>query len=335
MPNGSKIEIHLAPMEGVVDPLTREVLSSVGGFDMMSTEFVRVSQNLVPDKIFYEFCPELKNGGRTKYGTPVKVQLLGSDTQLMGENAQKVCALGAMGIDLNFGCPAKSVNKNDGGATLLKNPERVFHVVSAVRKHTPLHIPVSAKVRLGFDHKEFHKEIALAAEAGGAETLTIHARTKAEGYAPPAHWEYIALMKEVVKIKVVANGDIWNLDEFQRCREITGCKAFALGRAAMATPTLAKMIHQFEMQESNIDQQNETKNEIKIETFNILMNYIQKAQALYGPSYTLRRTKQWLKLLKHQHPWSDELFDKVKVYKETEADVQSALQIFKQQMLII
>ncbi|MCB0392802.1 MAG: tRNA-dihydrouridine synthase family protein [Bdellovibrionales bacterium] len=300
MPNGNEIKIYLAPMEGVIDPLTREHFSQVNCFYKMVTEFVRVTQTQLPEKVFYRFSPELYNGGKTTNGTKVFVQLLGSDPELVGENALLASQLGAPGIDLNFGCPAKTVNRHDGGATLLKNPERVFKVIAAVRRWVPQNIPVTAKVRLGFDNKDLCEEIALAVEAGGANSLTIHARTKTEGYQPPAHWEYIAKMKAVVSIPIVANGDIWTYQDFLRCQEITGCTEFALGRAAMASPFLACEI----LQQAPIDHHKKT--------FLFVFEYLLKAHEAYGEMYALRRAKQWYRFIQQVHPWATIIFNKIK-----------------------
>src|SRR5687768_16120481 len=144
--------VQLAPMEGVLDFVLRDLLSEIGGFDRMVTEFVRVTERLLPASAYYKSCPELKTGGRTRSGTPVFVQLLGGQAGPVSENAGLAAELGAPGIDLNFGCPAKTVNRHDGGAALLKQPERVFEVTRAVRAAVPAGIPVTAKVRLGFDH---------------------------------------------------------------------------------------------------------------------------------------------------------------------------------------
>lgn len=238
----SPIQIYLAPMEGVVDHQIREILTSFGGIDVCATEFIRVTQFLNPEHVFYKFAPELKNKSKTLSHTPVFIQLLGSDLNCMAENAQFACELGAHGIDINFGCPAKTVNRHDGGSVILKNPERVLHITQAVRKAVPADIPVTTKVRLGFEHKDFHKEIALAAQEAGSSRLVVHARTKLEAYKPPAHWEYIAAMKETVSMPVVANGDIWTVEDYLKCREVSGCSDVMLGRGLMAQPLLALQI---------------------------------------------------------------------------------------------
>ena len=236
--------ILLAPMEGVVDAVMRDVLTRVGGIDLCVTEFIRVTDRVLPLSDYRKYCPELfdGSGSKTPAGVPVLVQLLGGQPGPMAENAAFVAELGAPGIDLNFGCPAKTVNRHDGGATLLKIPSRVHDVVAAVRAAVPKHLPVSAKVRLGFEHKDFHREIALAAESGGASWLAVHARTRDEGYRPPAHWEFISRMSEAIQIPVIANGEIWTPTDNQRCRKESGSRHTMIGRGLMARPSLAREI---------------------------------------------------------------------------------------------
>nr|MCU0706632.1 tRNA-dihydrouridine synthase family protein [Fimbriiglobus sp.] len=151
-------------------------------------------------------------------------------------------AAGATAIDINFGCPAPTVNRHDGGATLLKDPPRVRAVVAAVRAAVPKPIPVSAKMRLGWDRTDTVFDTSAMAVEGGANWITIHARTRMQGYAPPVNWELIGRVRERVPVPVVANGDIHTLADFRRCREMTGCIHFMLGRGAVADPGLAKRV---------------------------------------------------------------------------------------------
>lgn len=155
--NSQSPYIALAPMEGLMDGHFRELLTAVGGIDHCVTEFIRITKQVYPQRVFKRFSPELayrgEQCGKTRAGTPVHVQLLGSDPQLMAENAAKVAAMGAPAIDLNFGCPAKTVNKSQGGAVLLQWPQLIHDITAAVRQAVPSHIPVSAKMRLGFKDK--------------------------------------------------------------------------------------------------------------------------------------------------------------------------------------
>lgn len=239
--------IQIAPMEGVVDFKVRELLSEIGGIDRTVTEFIRVTNRLLPAKTFYKYAPELSKGSQTKSGVPVFVQLLGSDPKCLSENAHLAVELDAKGIDLNFGCPAKTVNRHDGGATLLKNPERVFKVIEAVQQAVGRQVPVTAKVRLGFEDKSLHKDIAQAVDDAGAAQLVVHARTRNEGYRPPAHWEYIGFMRDAVKrVPVVANGDLWSLEDYLKCVAVSGVKDVALGRSLISRPDLALQLKAYD-----------------------------------------------------------------------------------------
>ncbi len=294
------MKVLLAPMEGVVDPVIRELFTAIGGIDYCVTEFVRVTSTLLPPKVFYKYCPELHTQSRTKAGTPVFVQLLGSDLVTMGENAQRACELGAYGIDINFGCPAKTVNRHDGGAALLKDPNRVFQVTQSVRRAVPKEIPVTTKVRLGFEDKGFTREIAQAAEAGGSHWLTVHARTKKEGYRPPAHWEYIRGMKESVKLPVIANGDIWTKEDHARCVEISGCSDTMLGRGLIATPDLA-----FQIKTGQIGRD-------YFQWSELLKNFMDSSQKYRNSIYAVQRMKQLTKLMARTYPASKDLFENIK-----------------------
>lgn len=117
------MQIALAPMEGLVDDILRDALTKVGGIDWCVTEFIRVSERLMPAHYFYKYASEFHKGAKTDAGTPLRLQLLGSDPVCLAENAAFACELGAPVLDLNFGCPAKTVNRSRGGAILLKEPE--------------------------------------------------------------------------------------------------------------------------------------------------------------------------------------------------------------------
>jgi tRNA-dihydrouridine synthase C len=232
----------LAPMEGVTDAPMRAAQGATGAYTFAVAEFLRVSQTVPPKSVFHRLVPELLAAGRTPTGLLVQVQLLGGDAHLMAESAARAHELGAAAIDINFGCPAPTVNRHDGGATLLKYPTRIREIVRAVRAALPPGVPVSAKLRLGWDCAEaIHENAGMAAE-GGAAWLTIHARTRMAGYAPPVYWGHIGKVRERLGIPVVANGDIWTVEDFRRCRGETGCRHFMLGRGGLADPRLARRV---------------------------------------------------------------------------------------------
>jgi tRNA-dihydrouridine synthase C len=296
----------LAPMEGVVDFVMRDLLTRIGGVDLCVTEFIRVTDRALPDSEFFKYCPELRTGGKTAAGVPVMLQLLGGKPDVVAENASRAAQLGALGIDLNFGCPAKTVNRHDGGAALLKNPERIHDVVSATRQATPAVLPVTAKVRLGFDSKDRHLEIAQAAESGGADWLTVHARTRDEGYRPPAHWEYIARMREAVKIPVIANGEIWTCEDYHRARSVSGCRHVMIGRGLMSTPDLGRRLKS----DGHAAEWSEVRSWV--------LEFAEASRVFRSEAYAVSRLKQWLKALARTYPDAATAFDNTKRFEALE-----------------
>lgn len=235
--------IGLAPMEGVIDAVTRDLLTRSAGFDWTVTEFVRVVDTRLPPRVFLRHCPELADTHPcTPSGVPVHLQLLGADPIALAANARQAQKLGAISLDLNFGCPAKLVNRHDGGASLLRDPQRLRTAVAAVHSAVGDTLPVTAKIRLGFADRRLALDCARAAEDGGAQQLVVHGRTRNEGYRPPAHWEWIGLIRRHLSIPVVANGDIWSLEDYWKARTLSGCRDVMLGRGALADPWLATRI---------------------------------------------------------------------------------------------
>ncbi len=236
------MNLLLAPMEGLLDYVLRDILTRVGGVDRCVSEFIRITDTLLPERVFARLVPELRQGSKTSSGVPVRPQLLGSDPVCLAENAARLTGMGAAGIDLNFGCPSKVVNRHRGGAALLNEPDLLFKIVQQVRSAVPGHQQVSAKMRLGLHDDSRAEECALAIEAGGADELVVHARTKSDGYRPPAYWERVGDIRQVVKIAVVANGEIWTVADAKACRIASGCNVLMLGRGMVANPGLARAI---------------------------------------------------------------------------------------------
>ena len=294
------MKIMLAPMEGVVDHLMRDMLTQVGGFDQCVTEFVRVVDQKLPKKTFYKLCPELHNGGKTPSGVPVRVQLLGQNPHWLAENAYTAVELGSPGIDLNFGCPAKTVNKSKGGAVLLKETQTLFDIVKAVRDVVPESQPVSAKIRLGFEDKSLAIDNACAIAEAGASELVVHARTKTEGYKPPAYWDWIAKIKRHIDIPVIANGEIWNAENAVQCQQQSLCNSLMLGRGALALPNLARCIRDGEAPMPWAD------------VASLLIRY--SGYEIYGDKgkYYPNRIKQWCGYLKRQYPEAEVLFNDIR-----------------------
>lgn len=231
-----------APLQGVTDPVVRDMITALGGVDACVSVFARVSNQALPVEALVRTSPEIRNGGKTRAGVPVHLQLLGSDPDLLARTARRGAEAGATTIDLNFGCPMGRVNRHDGGAALLRSPERLTRIVAAVRAAVPSPVAVSAKVRIGWSHGSEAPVIARAVEDGGASWMTVHGRTRDQLYEGTADWEAIGRAREAVRIPIVANGDIRGPAELARCREVTGCESFMIGRGALARPEVFQVL---------------------------------------------------------------------------------------------
>lgn len=297
-------------MEGLTDPIMRDVITSVGSFDWCVTEFIRVTDSILPDHIYHTYCPELLTNGKTAAGTPVHVQFLGNNPEMLAANAAKVAAMGAPAIDMNFGCPAKTVNRHRGGSVLLDEPEVVYELVKAVRDAVPAHIPVSAKMRLGYMDRNFMLENSHAIEDAGAAWVTVHARTKADGYTPPAFWDQLRPIREALKINVIANGEIWNNADAKQCQLESGCKDLMIGRGAVTTPDLTQCIRQ--------------NSDLPLLSWQDLLQL--QIRFIHGPAKTeigmLGRYKQWLGMMSKHYPEAKTLWDEIKRLKKLDEIIE-------------
>ena len=297
--------ILLAPMEGLLDFVLRDILTRVGGIDRCVSEFIRITDQLLPERVFTRIVPELLNGGRTFAGVPVRAQLLGSDPSCLAENAARLAALGPAGIDLNFGCPANVVNRHGGGASLLREPETIFAIVTAVRRAVPAHMPVSAKMRLGYSDDSQALDCARAIADGGADEVVVHARTKAQAYRPPAYWERIADIREVVNIPVIANGEIWTVEDARRCRAASGCDMLMIGRGAVVDPGLGLAI--------KADMQGTKKTDIFWPALlPLIADFWHIVCARLDKRSQAGRLKQWLNFLRRRFPEAEIAYQALK-----------------------
>ncbi|MGV0958503.1 MAG: tRNA dihydrouridine synthase [Limnohabitans sp.] len=303
------MKILLAPMEGLLDHTLRDMLTRVGGVDLCVTEFIRVTNTVLPKRAFIRVAPELLNNSRTAAGVPVRVQLLGSDPSCLADNAAALAELQPHGIDLNFGCPAKTVNQHRGGAVLLDEPELVGQIVAAVRRAVPAHIPVSAKMRLGFNDDRRAEDCAQAIEAAGASDLVVHARTKAHGYRPPAYWDRIADLRQHVRLPIVANGEIWTLADALRCREVTGCDRLMIGRGMVSDPGLALAIARHDAGSAQPDGQAVPWPVIA----GLLQLFWVGVSQRVAPRHRAGRLKQWLNYLRRAYPEAQQAFDALRL----------------------
>ncbi len=224
----------LAPMEGVGDRCFRKAMASIGGFDEGVRDFLRVPTNahvksLAVQYVANEIAP-----------IPLAAQLMGSDPELMADMAREMEMRGAKRIDLNCGCPSNTVTGRGAGSSLLKDPSFLHQIAKAMVN--AVSVPVTAKLRSGFEDTSLFKENLLAAQESGIAYLTLHPRTKVDGYGPPANWDLIAEAKSILDIPVVGNGDILKVDDALRMLSHTRCDALMIGRGSVINPFIFHQI---------------------------------------------------------------------------------------------
>lgn len=311
---GCDMRVLLAPMEGVLDSLVRELLTEVNDYDLCITEFLRVVDQLLPIKSFLRLCPELNHASRTPAGTRVRIQLLGQSPEWLAENAFRAAELGSWGVDLNCGCPSKTVNGSGGGATLLKDPELIYRGAKAMRDAVPAHLPVTVKVRLGWDSHDRQFEIADAVQQAGATELAVHGRTKEDGYrAECINWEAIGEIRQRLTIPVIANGEIWDWQSAQDCLAVTGCDAVMIGRGALNVPNLSRVI------KDNAPPMPWP------EVVRLLQKYVRLEKQGDTGLYHVARIKQWLGYLRKVYPQADMLFADIRPHKRS-VDIARAIE---------
>lgn len=215
-------------MEGVGDHTFRKAMASIGGFDEAVRDFLRVPSNAHVKSLAVQYVAD------EIVPIPLAAQIMGSDPDLMADMAKEMEARGAPRIDLNCGCPSNTVTGRGAGSSLLKEPNHLYEVAKAMVK--AVSIPVTAKLRSGFDDISLFKENLLAAQESGIQFLTLHPRTKADGYGPPARWDLIAKAKSILSIPVVGNGDILTVEDALRMLHTTNCDALMIGRGSIINP---------------------------------------------------------------------------------------------------
>ena len=203
---------------------------------------------------------------------------------------------------------------------MLDDTSLIADIVKQVRRATPLHVPVSVKIRLGYENRDSGLRNAVAIEEAGADELVVHARSKADGYKPPAYWNEIYEIQQALNIPVVANGEIWTVDDYQRCVEQSGCQNIMLGRGLLARPDLGLQIrsklagenyHPFQWQD----------------VAQYLYNFFHLTKDQYPKKYLGNRVKQWLHYLKITYPDAQTLFERIKKEKD-EHILENALSSF-------
>jgi tRNA-dihydrouridine synthase B len=229
----------LAPMAGVTDTVFRRFIRSLGGCSLIMTEFTSADGVLrAKDKKAKRYLHFYEDEH------PISAQLFGSDPRVMADAARIVEDLGFDLVDLNLGCPAKKVVKCNGGSGLLRDLPHIRQIFEAVR--TAVKIPFTVKFRAGWNDEEIVcVALAKMAEACGLCAVALHARTREQGYSGNARWEWIAAVKDAVKIPVIGNGDIRSPEDACAMVATTGCDGVMIGRTAPSNPWIFRQIEQY------------------------------------------------------------------------------------------
>ncbi len=218
----------LAPMEGVTHRVFRDLILDLGGPGAAWTEFLRVSQ--APLKA----ATIRRELGPPRLDVPVGVQLMATQPDVLAETTRNAVEAGAPTVDLNFGCPAPIVFDKCAGSALLAFPERIEGLVRAAVQ--AVSVPVTAKIRLGTTDSARLGDVLAAVEQGGAAAVTVHARTRQDGYSHPARWEELTRARALTRLPLVGNGDVLTVEDARRMLETTGVDAVMIGRGALRDP---------------------------------------------------------------------------------------------------
>lgn len=227
----------LAPMAGVADRAFRELCVGYGA-GYVTTEMVSAKGITMGDRKSKQllFMSEAEQ--------PAGAQIFGCEPRTMAKAVESVLEFGPKFIDINMGCPAPKIAGNGSGSALMKNPPLCGEIVRAVVSASP--VPVTAKIRAGWDENSLNAaEVAKYIEDAGASAITVHGRTRTQMYAPPVDMETIAAVKRAVKIPVIGNGDVYDVQTAAILRENTGCDYLAVGRGALGRPWLFSQINAY------------------------------------------------------------------------------------------
>jgi tRNA-dihydrouridine synthase B len=226
-----------SPLSGVTDLVFRRLVRRYAPTSMMYTEMVNAT-----GLHYVKELPKIMEVDPNE--RPISIQLFDCRPDFLAEAAQMAVAEGADTVDINMGCPVNKITKNGGGSSLLRQPELAGEIVRSVVD--AVNVPVTVKTRIGWTDKEINiLDFARRMEDAGAKMITVHGRTRAQGYNGSAKWEWIAKVKEVLSIPVIANGDIFSVEAAVKCLEQTGADGVMCSRGTLGYPFLVGEVDYF------------------------------------------------------------------------------------------
>ena len=232
-----KSRVLQSPLSGVTDLVFRRLVRRYAPDSMMYTEMVNAT-----GLHYVKELPKIMEVDPKE--RPISIQLFDCRPDFLAEAAQMAVNEGADTVDINMGCPVNKITKNGGGSSLLRDPETAEAIVRAVVQ--AVDVPVTVKTRIGWTDKEINiLEFAKRMEDAGAQMITVHARTRAQGYNGAARWEWIKRVKEVLSIPVIANGDMFSVEAAVRCLEETGADGVMCSRGTLGYPFLVGEVDRF------------------------------------------------------------------------------------------
>lgn len=275
-------QVFLAPMAGITDkPMRRMAHAKSGGDVALISEMVAINALSRKNAKTYRIADVRDEP------YPVIVQLVGADEVLFADAAQLAAELGAAGIDINMGCPVRKIITGGAGSALMKNPEQAAKIIKSVKNAVKL--PVSVKFRKGWDNNSVNAtDFAKMCEASGAEFITVHGRTRAQGYSGTADWNIIKEVKSAVKIPVVGNGDVTSPQSAAEMIKQTGCDGVMIGRAALGAPWLTGEIAKY-LKTGSLPQKQPAQ-EVK----NTLLEHISLLTEYYGEKLALALSRKYV-----------------------------------------
>jgi tRNA-dihydrouridine synthase B len=265
--------VLLAPMAGVTDLPFRRIVREFGDFLVFSE---MIASNAAVRRVA-RTCRMLEGMDDDRY---TSVQIVGADPKIMAEAASLSESFGARFIDINMGCPVRKVVRSLSGSALMKNEALASRIIEAVVQ--AVKVPVSLKMRLGWDHDNKNVvAIARIAESCGVSMISVHARTRSQLYSGIPDWKFISNVKEAVRIPVVANGNITDVESTRRCLAESGADGVMIGRGSLGAPWILRDIHNAISENLPILDNDFTKHDVIKRHITYILDFYEKTRAIF------------------------------------------------------